>query len=374
MKHMTGICLMLFTACMLSPALADEIHFTNGERLIGKVVTMHNNKVEFISETAGKVVVDLQKVLTITTDTDLELQTAGDSVIKSRNVTNKNGTLSITATDTKEHSMALGDLTAINPPRKPAVTWTRSVTAGLTSSHGNSSNTNGNVAVNISRRSAKHRFRIDGLYLYGREDNPDADDDPDADEEVTVEENFTVSAKYDYFFTSALYGFLSGSFKKDHIADLDYRIITSSGLGYQWFDSDIFSFSTDAGISLKKEKYTTRVEVNDEDDEEDDDSGNEEPAPVYRREVDRTNDLAIQLGCSLRWKPTDSLHLLGNATYTPSIDDFSDYFLTADAELRAAINKRLFSSFKIILDYDATTAEGVGSTELKYIFGLGLNF
>ena len=62
---------------------------------------------------------------------------------------------------------------------------------------------------------------------------------------ATVEEK----SKYDYFFSSKIFGYLSGSFKKDHIADLDYRTIYGSGLGYQWIDEEDLGFSTWDGIS-----------------------------------------------------------------------------------------------------------------------------
>lgn len=61
-------------------------------------------------------------------------------------------------------------------------------------------------------------------------------------------------------------------------------------------------------------------------------------------------------------------------TYYPSTEQFNDYFLTSSAELRAKINGHLFSNFKVLFDYDATPATGKGSTDTKYLFGIGLNF
>ena len=48
--------------------------------------------------------------------------------------------------------------------------------------------------------------------------------------------------------------------------------------------------------------------------------------------------------------------------------------LTTDAELRAEITKSMFGSLKAILDYDSTPGEGVGTTDTKYILGVGWNF
>ena len=61
-------------------------------------------------------------------------------------------------------------------------------------------------------------------------------------------------------------------------------------------------------------------------------------------------------------------------TYYPSTEQFSDYFLTSSAEVRAKINGHLFTNFKVLFDYDATPATGKGCTDTKYMFGVGVNF
>jgi len=36
--------------------------------------------------------------------------------------------------------------------------------------------------------------------------------------------------------------------------------------------------------------------------------------------------------------------------------------------------KNLFASFRVIFDYDTSPAAGRGSTDVKYLLGIGLNF
>ena len=78
-------------------------------------------------------------------------------------------------------------------------------------------------------------------------------------DEITTEENFTVLASYDYFFTEKIYGYWSERFKKDHIDDLDYRITSAWGGGYQWQETEKLEFSTFAGLGYLQEKYTSRI-------------------------------------------------------------------------------------------------------------------
>ena len=82
----------------------------------------------------------------------------------------------------------------------------------------------------------------------------------------------------------------------------------------------------------------------------------------------------MQLGYHLDWKFAEKFTFLHKLTYYPSFTSPSDYFLTADAELRAAITDSMFSNFKAVLDYDSIPAQGVGTTDTKYILGVGWNF
>jgi len=68
------------------------------------------------------------------------------------------------------------------------------------------------------------------------------------------------------------------------------------------------------------------------------------------------------------------MRLLHDLTYYPSLEQFSDYFLTATAELRASLTKTMFANFKVIFNFDSTPAPDRGSTDIKYLLGVGINF
>ena len=85
--------------------------------------------------------------------------------------------------------------------------------------------------------------------------------------------------------------------------------------------------------------------------------------------------MSLQLGYHLDCELNDKIIFMHNLVYLPSMEGkFSDYFMHTDAELRLSLTKSMFSSFKTILDYDSTPAEDIGSTDVKYILGLGWNF
>ncbi len=354
-------------------SFADEVVFKNGERLKGTLERIEKGTMVFSSEIAGTVTTDVSRIVRIKTSNPREVVLSDGETLDGELLCPDDGLIEIHRRDAAVLTMPVSRIAAVNPLPPPPVVWSGSLSAGFTSTHGTASSTQLNASFDLGLRLKKHRFKFGGLYLLGYEDNPDADDDPGADDEITTEENLTLWAKYDYFFTKKVYWYLSGRFKKDHVADLDYRIIAGTGLGYQWIESDALKWSTDAGLSLRREKYTTRVYTESDSDEEDEQQDDED-RPAYVKKVDRTNDLSLQLGTSLDWKPYEKTQFLLNVNYTPAFEDFSDYYLVSDAELRLYINRFLYASFKGILEYDSKQAEDIDSTEKKYIVSIGCSF
>jgi len=332
---------------------ADVVVFKNGDKLTGKVIKMEGGKLTFKADLAGEIPLDLANIQTFSTDEPAEFHLQDGTILKSKVLHADAGPVTLAKTElVQAQNIPFSAVKAINPPVKPPVTWSGSVTVGMTSTHGNTFNENANVSGNVTRRTEKDRLRAFSTYLASRTRDDDTGD------KVTTEESFTLGGKYDYFLSKKWYTFLNADYKKDHIADLDYRIIAGGGMGYQWIEQDNLKFATDFGVSELCEKYTKRVGT----------------APPWEKEVSKSDEFSVQLGYGLEWVITDKFTFLHNMRYYPSFGDISDYFLTTDAELRAAITKSMFGSFKTVLDYDSTPGQGVGATDTKYILGVGWKF
>lgn len=347
MRHL--IFMLMFILGNTVPAWADVVTFKSGDQLTGKLIQLEKEKFVFKTNEVGNVTIDIARIRNFSTDEPVELHFTDGTVIKSRVLQAEPGRFKIEKTDLlPAQAFALSDLVAINPPGKPKPKWSGSINAGLTSTHGNTFTENGIVSLEAKRRSEKDRTNIFGLYLIQRAEEEDAI--TGEKEKVTTEESFLIGGKYDYFFTPKIYSFISSSFKKDHIADLDRRIIVGLGLGYQWIDEDKMHFNTDIGFAELCEKFTRHDEIT------------------------HTDAMSLQLGYHFDWKIAEKFTFLHNLAYYPSFEGFSDYFLTADAELRASITASIFVNFKTILDYDSTPAQNVSTTDTKYILGVGWNF
>jgi putative salt-induced outer membrane protein YdiY len=125
-------------------------------------------------------------------------------------------------------------------------------------------------------------------------------------------------------------------------------VLIGGGGGYQWIESDDMNFSIELGLASLYEKFYNRATTNEE--------------------------LSAQLGYYFDKKLIKTVKFIHNLTYYPSIDNFSNYFLSTTAELRANFTERMFTNFKVILDHDTTPAPGAKTTDVKYILGVGLSF
>ena len=342
---------LLLVGLLVFSCHADIVVFKNGDRLTGQVVRLEEGKLVFNASQVGELTIDLSRVAQFTSDEPAEFHLTDGTVIESKALSGEPGQIVLAETTVlPSQTLAFDQITAINPTVKPAVVWSGSITAGLTSTHGNSFNESANMAFSAKRRSETDRFAVWSAYLASRSENDDTG------QKETTEEAFTFGGKYDYFWTEKFYTFLNGTFKKDHIADLDHRIIGGGGAGYQWFETPEFSFFTDAGLSDLCEQYTRRNP----------DTG--------LKETTDTEELSVQAGYGLDWRINDRFHFMHNMRYYPSLAGLSDYFLTTDAEIRTSLTKSMFTSFKAILDYDSTPGEGTDTTDTKYILGLGWSF
>ncbi len=341
---------------------------------------MESGALVFKSQIAGEVSVDISKIASIHSEKLLEIVLEDGTLLRGHNITRKEGTLTVqdSVAEGGGRSFAKADLYDIYPSPRPRIKWSANISAGFTSSHGSSYTEDTSVDWSFRLRTKRHRFRQRGWFILSRAKDNNG-------EKITTEENFTVTGIYDYFFTEKIYGYWSERFKKDHINDLNYRITSVWGGGYQWRETEKLEFSTFAGLGYLQEKYDSRVPNPNYLEEESQITGNLrtrytgrilniETEKKWLRDISRRNDVILQTGYHFEWKPFRIIHYLSNMAYNPSIDDWSDYNLTYDSEIRAFITKNIYASFKFILDYASDPGEGSASTDTDYILGFGWNF
>ncbi len=349
------IIIALLVSCNNDYVVADTLIFNNGDTVTGKLINLEKGKLTFETDMLGKITVDVDKVKNIVTSKPDEFHFKDGTVIKSQALpAAQPGKIILKKTNLlAQQQFPLDLVVSINPaPAKPV--WSGNIVVGLSSTHGNTFNESAAIDAAVQRRTKKTRWNIESIYMASRSNETDAT--TGKEHKVTTEENFQIKSKLDYFLTKKFYTYVSGNYKKDHIADLDYRIIAGAGAGYQWFDTDKFKFNTNAGLAERCEQYV---------------SPNPSTGII---ETTKTDNASLRLGYHLDWQMTSRFSFIHNTNYYPSMETGSDYYLTTDGELRAKITEAFFASFKAIMDYNSSPADGVGTTDTRYILGAGWHF
>jgi putative salt-induced outer membrane protein YdiY len=322
---------------------ADQVFLKNGDRLSGRIVKLTDGKLVLKSELAGEVTIDLANIQTLASDEPHEVHLKDGTVLNQKLSTSEPDQFAIDEGEAlRAQTFPLADLVSINPPAKPKPKWTGTVSAALTSTHGNTKAEAISASANMSKRTEKDRTTVSADYGKAKQR------DKDTGEDETIEDWWRAKGKYDYFFYKKFFAFVDGRYEKDSVAELDRRVTVGGGGGYQWIESEDMSFSTEAGIASLYEKFDNQTDSN--------------------------SELSMQAGYNLDKKIAEGVRFFHDLTYYPAFDKFSDYYLTTTAEVRAALVKNMFANFKVIFNYDATPAIGQGSTDTKYLFGVGLTF
>ncbi len=337
--HLTLLGVILLAAS----ASADEVYMKNGDRFTGTIVKLTDGKLVLKSDAAGDVTLSQADIQGFSSAAPLKIHLKDGTVLSQNVQTAEPGQFAIdTGTALRAQTFPLTEVVSINPPAKPAPKWTGSVSAGVTATSGNTSTEAINASVSVARRSEKDRTTAGADYAKGKQEDPDTGD------EKTTEDWWRGKAQYDYFFSKKFFGFINGSYEKDSIAELDRRVVVGGGAGYQWIESAKTNFSTAAGLASLYEKFDNQTDSN--------------------------SELSAQASYNFDHQVNKNVKFLHDLTYYPALDKISDYYLTTTAELRASLTKAMFANFKVIFNYDATPANNRSSTDIKYIFGVGMTF
>ncbi|MBL7188684.1 MAG: DUF481 domain-containing protein [Phycisphaerae bacterium] len=338
-KSIVVICFMLSVGL----CHGDELFLKNGDHLTGKIDHLVDGKLVFTSNAAGQVTVDLSNIQTFSSNEPVTVYLKEDTGFRQKVMSGQPGQFAVEGSEAlKAQVFAVADIVSINPPIKPAPKWTGDISAGLTSTHGNTKTETISASANFAKRTEKDRTTISTDYAKSKQE------DKITGAEETIEDWWRARGKYDYFFSKKKYGYVDARYEKDAVSELDRRMIIGLGGGYQWIESADLNFSSELGLASLYEKFDNQTDSN--------------------------SELSIQLGYHFDKKLRKDISFTHDLTFYPSIDKFSDYFLTSTAGIRADFTEKFFASFKTIFNYDETPAVGAHKTDVKYFLGVGYRF
>ena len=342
MRWQILVLIFCFLLCAQS-ILGDEITFTNGDRLTGKITHLVEGKMLFKSDAIGDVTIEISKIKTFSTDDPIAVHLKDETVLLQKVVNAEPGKFAIEGAGTvKAQDFELASISSINPPIKPLPKWHGNLSAGITSTHGNTKSESVSGSFNINKRTHNDRTQVGVDYAKTKQQDRTTGD------KVVTEDWWRSKGKYDYFFSKKMYGFVDGRYEKDAIAELDRRMIIGGGGGYQWVETEDLSFSTELGMASLYEKFNNQTDSN--------------------------SEVSMQAGYNLDKTLMKNVKFVHDLTYYPSTGKISDYYLTSTGEIRAYFTSTMFMSLKAIFNFDSTPAIGSHKTDTKYLFGVGYNF
>ncbi len=376
MKQDTGFrakmaCLLWMT--LVSSAGADRMVLDNNDVLHGTLVDVEDGQVTFTSEYLGTLSVPYERLVGLTTDRKVLLHLEDGKTLEQVLIENNPGPGLCVRRDNQIQSVPLEKVRAIHPippqeakdkstsgetetataaqaPNDPAdpekqkaSPWTGSLNSGLTSVHGNSRTSRYNVSLNLNRRVEKTKAALDSEYARALQR------DAQTNERTVNEDWWKIHSKLSYYFTPKNYSYIDGRYETDRVAHLKRRVALGAGAGYQVLESDQVALSVDVGGASLREDHGPDTEGN-------------------------SSELSLQIGYDFDLTIENDWRVCHHLICYPNGRQWSDYYLTGAAEIRKQLTDRMFANMKGIINYDAIPASNALSTDIKYIFGVGINF
>ena len=317
---------------------ADTVFFKSGDRLTGTIKEVKDGKMMFTSKVAGAVVLKMEDIQTFASDEPVEIVTDDGTAVRQTVSAVDGGGIEVASGDGQRRTLALEQIVKVNPEQ---VKWTGTVVASYMETAGNSVNRNTTLIADAVRRSEDTRTKVDAGYFHAQQKT-------DGGGSETTADNFFVGGKFDYFWSKQSYAYVNARYYKDKILDLDHRLTTGAGVGYQWVETDTWNVFTELGATYVDENYSNL-------DEQD----------TY---------LSARGAYHIARDFGERFSLFHNLELLERIDDTSEYLLTTDAGARAQITARWFVEARAMFLYHSQPPAGLKKDDTRYTVGVGLKF
>lgn len=223
---------------------ADSLQLNNGDHLTGTAVRLEDGVLTFATPWGGELTVDWTRVARLTTEEPARVELADGTVLHGPVDSPEDGRLRVAAANlTPAPNLALGEVTALNPPVTPPVRLSGDVSFSLVSASGNTDNENLVLQGQVKARTERSRYTASTQVNEAEEDGQD------------TASKATVGLKYDYFFGERWYFNSSTLLTEDEFRDLNLRSALGVSAGRQFIDHDDIALSLELGASWVNEDF-----------------------------------------------------------------------------------------------------------------------
>jgi putative salt-induced outer membrane protein YdiY len=228
----------------LCPAIADELHLSNGDVITGRLTRMEENELFFKTTYAGDIKVNWSNVINLITDDPIEVILIDGTVFEGFSRKASVNMMHLSSEKFEASSdLRLSEVAEINPRKKPAAKITARIDVGLTQERGNTDTDNLQLNGEFIARTKKNRYTFMGELSKEKSKGK------------TTVENWLAYGNYSYFLTQKWFLYGQMLLEHDKFADLDLRSIPGAGAGYQFFESEALHLSAAVGPAWVDEDF-----------------------------------------------------------------------------------------------------------------------
>lgn len=346
-RYVVFLVVMIAPLWLGGPAPAqgtDLVTLKDGSLIYGEVVEMADGKLKVKTKfgTDETISIKWENVRRLAISHPVPVRLKDGTVLMGTVQEGKDGTLELKPEPLDGPlTIALDQVTGINPPVKPAFEIEGNATLGFAGAEGNVRYQNISGLGEFVGRSEKWRLTLIGRYVYGETEGN------------LITRNARATVKVDRFLTKRLYFFSSAYFEQDTFQDLNLRTAISAGPGYQFIEKGDY-----ASPHLKDMQLYAEV------------------GPAYFHEdfkvkSDKTS-LRARLSAKLDWPIIkDVISLYQYTEFFPSLQDSNDFYLTTDQGVVFHIWKNFVFKPQLTYRYNNSPPPGVKSSDTLYLITFG---
>ncbi len=219
-------------------------------------------------------------------------------------------------------------------PAEAKPKWEKSATLGFTLTQGNSDTMLATATLLGATKWGQNELSLGADGAYGEVDDT---------RNAASAHGF---GQYNRLFSERLYGYGRADVLHDAIADVEYRVTLSPGLGYYFIKNDRCKLAGEVGPGFIAEKL-----------------GHDEDQYFTLRVAER-----------FEYKLSETARIWQSLEWIPEVGDFENYLLTAEVGVEADITPKLALSVVLRDNYDSEPAPGRKENDLRLISGLKYKF
>ena len=217
---------------------------------------------------------------------------------------------------------------------EPKPAWVSSASLGISLTRGNSKTllVTGNLLT--EKKWLQNEIRLGADATYGE------------DRDVKNAEAVHGFGQYNRLFTERAFGYLRLDALHDAVADVEYRLTLSPGIGYYFIKNERTSLSGEVGPGFVMEKQGEHTE----------------------------QYLTLRVAERFEHKLNDRVRVWQSLEFLPQVDDLDNYIINAEIGLDTALTKKLSLKVFAVDTYDNVPAPDRLKNDLKLVTALAYKF